>query len=49
MTRTANGTGVGLFVVKKLCDVMNFKITIDRSKNLGGARVTIKGKKGIVI
>lgn len=47
MTRTAKGTGVGLFVVKKLCTAMNYKINIETSKNLGGARVIIKGKKGI--
>ena len=45
MTRTAKGTGVGLFVVKKLCDTMNYRINIEASKNLGGARVIIKGKK----
>jgi len=45
MTRTAKGTGVGLFVVKKLCTAMNYKINIETSKNLGGARVIIKGKK----
>ena len=45
MTRTAQGTGVGLFVVKKLCDMMLYTIDIKRSQNLGGARVVIKGKK----
>lgn len=45
MTRTAQGTGVGLFVVKKLCDLMKYKIDIGNSKKLGGARVSIKGKK----
>jgi len=45
MTRTAQGTGVGLFVSKKLCDAMNFQIEIASSKNLGGARVVIKGNK----
>ena len=38
--------GAGLFVVKKLCDVMSFQIDIKNSKNLGGARVILKGKKG---
>jgi len=45
MTRTAQGTGVGLFVVKKLCDIMNYEINITKSKNLGGARVVIKGRR----
>ena len=44
--RTAQGMGAGLFVVKKLCDVMSFQIDIKNSKNLGGARVILKGKKG---
>ncbi len=44
MTRTAQGTGVGLFVVKKLCDAMNYSITLASSKQLGGARVIIKGE-----
>ncbi len=44
MTRTAQGTGVGLFVVKKLCDILNYKINIESSQNFGGARVIIRGK-----
>ena len=47
MTRTAQGTGVGLFVVKKLCDLMKYDINIVNSKVLGGARIIIKGKRGI--
>ena len=46
MTRTATGTGVGLYIVKQLCDRMGFKIEILRSKELGGASVIIRGKKG---
>lgn len=46
MTRTAEGTGVGLFVVKKICDAMDYEIELCKSKHLGGARVIIKGKKG---
>lgn len=45
ITRTAQGTGVGLFVIKKLCDAMNYTISIGNSKNLGGARIVIKGSK----
>ena len=44
MTRTAQGTGVGLYVVKKLCDIMNFRVHLGKSNNLGGARVVITGK-----
>jgi len=49
MTRTAQGTGVGLYVVKKLCDIMKYSIKIGSSKSLGGAKVSIKGKKGMKI
>ncbi len=45
MTRTVQETGVGLYVVKKLCDKMNLSIDILTSENLGGARVVIRGKK----
>ncbi len=45
MTRTAKGTGVGLYIVKSLCDKMGFKIELLKSKKLGGARVVIRGKK----
>ena len=44
MTRTAQGMGVGLYIVKKLCDIMGYRIDLSRSKNLGGARVVISGK-----
>ena len=44
MTRTAQGTGVGLYIVKKLCDIMSYRVDLARSKNLGGARVVISGK-----
>ncbi|MEA2100142.1 MAG: ATP-binding protein [Campylobacterota bacterium] len=47
MTRTAQGTGVGLYVVKKLCNIMHYNINIGSSKILGGAKVMIKGKKDI--
>ncbi len=45
MTRTAKGTGVGLYVIKALCDRMGFEIELLKSEKLGGARVLIKGKK----
>ena len=43
MTRTASGIGVGLFIVKQLCDAFGYNIAIERSKTLGGAKVTITG------
>jgi len=46
MTRTAKGTGVGLYIVKKICDIMHYNIKLDKSKNFGGARVVLSGKKG---
>jgi len=45
MTRTATGTGVGLYIVKQLCDKMGYSIYIKDSTKLGGARVVIKGKR----
>ena len=47
MTRTSTGTGVGLYVVKRLCDRMGYIIAILDSKELGGARVIVKGKRVI--
>ncbi len=47
MTREATGTGVGLYIVKQLCDRMSHKIDLTRSKTLGGAKVTIRGKRDI--
>ena len=43
MTRTASGIGVGLFIVKQLCDAFGYNIALERSTALGGARVTITG------
>lgn len=45
MTRTATGTGVGLYIVKQFCQKMEYTIDIMDSKELGGARVVIRGKK----
>jgi len=47
MTREATGIGVGLFIVKQLCDRMAYKIEILDSKELGGAKVLITGKREI--
>jgi signal transduction histidine kinase/DNA-binding NarL/FixJ family response regulator len=47
MTRTATGTGIVLYIVKQLCDKMGYYITIHDSKELGGARVVVEGKKDI--
>ena len=47
MTREATGIGVGLFIVKQLCDRMGYKIELLDSKELGGARVLITGKREI--
>ncbi len=45
MTRTAKGTGVGLYIVKQLCNRLRYKVSIKDSKELGGARVIIRGKR----
>ncbi len=47
MTRTAKGAGVGLYIVKELCSRLGYKVVITDSKELGGARVLIRGKKDI--
>jgi len=47
MTREATGTGVGLYIVKQLCDRMSYKIDLMSSETLGGAKVVLTGKKDI--
>lgn len=47
MTREATGTGVGLYIVKQLCDRMSYKIELIKSETLGGAKVLLRGKKDI--
>lgn len=47
MTREATGTGVGLFIVKQLCDRMEYKIHIETSPGLGGAKASIEGNREI--
>lgn len=44
--REKKGTGIGLHLVKKLCEVMEYEIHIDKSEILNGAKFTVKGKKG---
>lgn len=34
LTRTTRGTGLGLYIVKGLCDAMNIKISIENADNL---------------
>jgi signal transduction histidine kinase len=43
MTRVGKGAGVGLFVVKKLCELLDYTIELDTSKHLGGAAVRVVG------
>jgi len=47
MTREATGIGVGLFIVKQLCDRMAYSIDILDARKLGGAQVHIEGKRNI--
>ena len=44
VTRTAQGTGVGLHFVKYLCREMKIDIKVEKSKHLGGARFVLRGK-----
>ena len=48
MTRESTGTGVGLYIVKQLCDRMSYKIEIRESQELAGACVIIRGKREII-
>jgi signal transduction histidine kinase len=43
MTRNIEGAGVGLYLVKKLCDFFNYTIDVDQSILLGGAKFIITG------
>jgi len=47
MTREASGTGVGLFIVKQLCDRMSYNIELGKSLTLHGASIVIEGKRDI--
>ena len=43
LTRDAKGTGIGLFLVKQLCDLLDYKIEITTSQKLGGASFVVSG------
>jgi K+-sensing histidine kinase KdpD len=45
LKREKNGIGVGLFIIKKVCDILNYKIDISSSDELGGAKIMISGLK----
>jgi signal transduction histidine kinase len=44
LTREAQGTGIGLYFVKQLCNVLNYDIRIEKSERLGGASFVVEGK-----
>jgi len=46
MTRDDEGIGVGLYVVKGLCEKMGYKFKVGTSLQLGGAEVIISGQNG---
>jgi signal transduction histidine kinase len=48
MTRTAQGTGVGLFIIKELCEILGYNIEIKNSEILGGAKVIISGPLEVI-
>jgi K+-sensing histidine kinase KdpD len=45
LKRENDGIGIGLFVIKKVCDFLNYKIDISSSDELGGAKIMISGLK----
>jgi signal transduction histidine kinase/CheY-like chemotaxis protein len=47
LTRNATGIGVGLYIVKQLCDRMSYNLELLSSKELGGAKVLLKVKTDI--
>ena len=47
LTRDATGTGVGLYIVKQLCDKMSYSLELLVSEVLGGAKVLLKVKMDI--
>jgi len=47
LTRESKGVGTGLFIVKQLCDRMAYNIKLLSSKELGGAKVLVQGKRDI--
>lgn len=44
VTRSAQGTGVGLHFVKYLCQELKIDIAVERSEKLGGARFVLRGE-----
>jgi signal transduction histidine kinase len=44
LTRDKEGTGIGLYLVKKLCDDMKYSIEIKTSEKLNGAMFIVRGK-----
>ncbi len=45
LTRTTRGTGLGLFIVKGLCNAMNIGISIDYKENYFSTNLDFKDKK----
>lgn len=43
LTRTAKGTGIGLYFVKTFCDYLGLHVSAGRSSALGGASFVIRG------
>jgi len=43
LTREAKGTGIGLYLVKQLCDLLNYSIKFEKSKSLNGAAFVVRG------
>lgn len=44
MTRSAKGTGIGLYYAKTLCDEFGFKLSFEDAKTLSGTRFCVSGK-----
>lgn len=44
-TREGKGIGIGLNIVQSLCQKLDLSVTIAKSKELGGAKMTIQGKR----
>lgn len=43
LTRNKKGTGVGLYLVKQLCNILTYDIKIDKSNILGGCMFSVSG------
>ncbi len=44
MTRTSKGLGVGLHLVKMICEMLQYELEIENNSSLGGAKVTLNMK-----